>query len=44
MSYDDTRHTNVAKGEVLGLGLIDRTSVFEGWWIVISWPRWMVIS
>jgi hypothetical protein len=23
MAYDDTRHTNVAKGEVPGLGLTD---------------------
>ena len=39
MAYDDTRHTDVAKREVPGLGLTDEdVDLLRGGWIVISWP------
>jgi hypothetical protein len=38
MAYDDTRHTDVAKREVPGLGLTDEVIDLLRGWIVISWP------
>jgi hypothetical protein len=39
MAYDDTRHIDVAKREVPGLGLTDKDVDLLRGWIVISWPR-----
>jgi hypothetical protein len=37
MAYDNTRHTDVAKREVPGLGLTDEDVGLLRGWIVISW-------
>jgi hypothetical protein len=47
LSYDDTRHTNMVRGEVAGLGLTDKdVSLLRGVdydilapGMVISWPK-----
>jgi hypothetical protein len=44
MAYDDTGHTDMPRGEVPGLGLTDEDVGLLRGWIVISWPRGMVIS
>jgi hypothetical protein len=38
MAYDNTRHTDMTKGEVLGLGLTDEDVNLLWRRIVISWP------
>jgi hypothetical protein len=44
MAYDDTRHTDVTKRGGSWLGLTDEDVGLVRGWIVIFWPRWMVIS
>jgi hypothetical protein len=38
MAYDGTRHTDVAKREIPGLGLTNEDISLLRGWIVISWP------
>jgi hypothetical protein len=45
MAYDDTRHTDVARGDVPGLGLTDEDVGLLRGWIVISWPLgWDILA
>jgi hypothetical protein len=44
MAYDDTRHIYVAKEEVPGLGLTGKDAGLPRERIVISWPKWIVVS
>jgi hypothetical protein len=43
MLYDDTRHTDVAKRGIPGLGLTNEDVSLLREWIVISWPQGMEI-
>jgi hypothetical protein len=43
MLYDDTRHTDVDKRWIPGLGLTNEDVSLLREWIVISWPQGMEI-
>jgi hypothetical protein len=43
-AYDDTRHTDMTKEEVPGLGLTSEDVSLLRERIVVSWTKWIVVS